>query len=298
LKKSILKLITLGLLLIAQQPVTAGEFHVYSPRAYRQMEKLQAPISLKAPSNTRTQLLVDYSGSMGKWIRIGIETLEYVLPTLAERNSVGLRIFGGKAPNSTGQNSCQSSNLLANFNKRNGDYIVSQLKASKTSGSTPIEFALRKTVNEDFSPATIFDRDEDAIKNKKIVLVTDGQDTCGGDPCAYIRELLESRHDIMIDVIQLGYDDRLACLAEESGGKYYKVAGDIATFEQAFEESFELPDGMIQISQTVENIIYEEEENMPEEPKKQKTQNSYKKKTPHYNNKKPLANKYKFVSDY
>ncbi|MBR5555283.1 VWA domain-containing protein [bacterium] len=257
----------------------AGEFKVYSPRAYRQLQKLQEPIKVRTNSYTQTQLLVDYSGSMKNWIKVAIETLEIVLPNVTRKNIVGLRTFGGRNNGGNYQTACQMSNLVTGFSRRNDEAILTGLKDSRVGGLTPIEFALHKTVDEDFAPANIFDKKEDAKKSKKIILVTDGHDTCGGDPCAYIRELMSERNDISIDVIQLGSGTHLACLAEESGGTFYQVNNNREIFEMAFEQSFELPEGSIQISKTIEN------------------ESTYKEKTPHYNQDKPLARKYKYVGN-
>ena len=279
LQKNFILIISL-LILSLQIPnlAYAGEFKVYSPRAYRELEKVRAPIEIKSNSPMKTQLLVDYSGSMRNWIKIAIDTLEYVLPTLARRHSMGLRTFGGRGPaKSRCNNTCQASEVIASFNRSNDQTIISGLKNSQIGGNTPIEFALRKTVDEDFDPATAFDRHDEAIKTKKIILVTDGYDTCGGDPCAYIRELMATRKDIMIDVIQLGSSNKLACLADETGGKFYTVNQDLESFEIAFEESLDLPSGIIEMSKTDETSTYKE-------------------KTPHYSPRKPMGKHYKFVN--
>jgi len=275
--KYLVLFLTLMIWGFSAQEAFGGEFRVYSADAYRQIEKLNAPINMKTRSNIKTQLLVDYSGSMNSWIRVAIDTLEVVLPNIARYNSVGLRTFSGRQGNGRCSNSCKSSTLISGLRRNNDAAILNGMKGLRVGGSTPIEFALRTTVAEDFAPPNIFDRGNNAIKTKKIILVTDGEESCGGDPCAYIRELMEERGDIMIDVIQLGNSDALACLADETGGRYYKVDRDKEVFEAAFEKSFELPDGSISASRTMESSNYHQ-------------------RTPHYEPKKPLTKNYKFVS--
>ena len=276
--KYVLCLLSVLMILFQAQCAYAGEFNVYSPNAYRQLQKLKEPISMKSNSRMRTQLLVDYSGSMTKWIKIAIDTLEYVLPDMSSRYSIGLRTFSGRDNSGTCKNACERSTLVAGFARNNGQTIIDEMKNLKVGGNTPIEFALRTTVEEDFAPANLFDRDPNAIKTKKIILVTDGFESCGGDPCKYIRELMQERGDIVIDVIQLGGSDRLACLADESGGRHYMVNRDLEIFESAIEQAFQLPDGAINASRTIED-------------------NTYAERTPHYEPKKPLAKNYKFVSE-
>ena len=276
-KKYFVCLLSVLMVFFQAQYAYAGEFNVYSPSAYRQLQTLKEPISMKSHSRMRTQLLVDYSGSMSSWINIAMETLEIVLPNLSSRYSIGLRTFGGRGSDGTCKNACGRSTLVAGFARNNGETILNAMKNLKTGGNTPIEFGIRKTVEEDFAPANLFDRDPNAIKTKKIILVTDGAESCGGDPCKYIRTLMQERGDIMIDVIQLGESDRLACLADESGGKHYIVNQDIEIFEFAIEQAFELPDGIINASKTIEH-------------------NTYSEKTPHYESGKPFSKHYNIIS--
>nr|WP_319483858.1 VWA domain-containing protein [uncultured Cohaesibacter sp.] len=50
----------------------------------------------------------------------------------------------------------------------------------------------------------------------RVILVSDGKDTCDGDPCAVARQ----NADIEIDVVSLGGGDALACVANATGGKW------------------------------------------------------------------------------
>lgn len=265
------------LVIINVQPVFAGEFNVYSPSAYKQLQKLKEPIRMKSHSKMKTQLLVDYSGSMSKWIGVTTDTLEIVLSNISSNYPIGLRTFSGRDGSGSCKNGCDRTSLAADFSRNNEETIINEMKNTRVGGNTPIEFALRTTVEEDFDPPNIFDRNTNAIKTKKIILVTDGHENCGGDPCEYIRELMSNRGDIVIDVIQLGQSDKLMCLADESGGKHYKVNQDMKNFEVAIEQAFEISGGVINASKTIEN--------------------TYTERTPHYTPQKPLAKNYKFVSE-
>ncbi|WP_162916381.1 vWA domain-containing protein [Cohaesibacter haloalkalitolerans] len=50
----------------------------------------------------------------------------------------------------------------------------------------------------------------------RIILVSDGKDSCDGDPCAVARQ----NPDIEIDVVSLGGEEALACVANATGGKW------------------------------------------------------------------------------
>jgi Mg-chelatase subunit ChlD len=53
-----------------------------------------------------------------------------------------------------------------------------------------------------------------------IVLIGDGPDTCGGDPCAAAQAAKAARPGLRIDVIDLAGQPQLQCVAELTGGTY------------------------------------------------------------------------------
>ena len=57
-----------------------------------------------------------------------------------------------------------------------------------------------------------------------IIVVTDGKDSCGGDPCAAAAAIRQNRPNLTIHVIDIGSEGSspAACLAEITGGKVYK----------------------------------------------------------------------------
>lgn len=278
MKKNIIKFLLLLFIYIitADMPANAGGFQVYTPNAYKQLNRIQRPPQRISIQGEAVQLLVDYSGSMGRWIGVAKDTLQFILPKIAQSSAVSLRVFGDRAQDGIYyESSCTASRQVVSLSRQNQKKILNGLDDSQVGGVTPIEFALRETVDTDFKNVRVFDKNR-TFKKKKIILVTDGGENCGGDPCAYIRELVKTRKDIQIDVVQLGNDNRLACLAEFTGGTFFKVDGSKEKFESAFEITFEVPKG------TVAEGRY-------------KVQPTYRKKTPRYSNNKPLADKYKYV---
>jgi Ca-activated chloride channel family protein len=73
-----------------------------------------------------------------------------------------------------------------------------------------------------------------------IVLVTDGLETCGGDPCALAQALEESGADFTVHVVGfgLGQDEeaQVACLAENTGGTFLS-ASNAAELASAMTET-------------------------------------------------------------
>lgn len=237
------------LILLTQAFVFAGQYNVYTPTTYKQIEIVQSPKNAKIQGQA-IELLVDYSGSMDKWIEIAKETLIYILPKIPDTSAVALRVFGeynSLTSSFAYTDSCKATRLAVYFKKNNEAKLIDALQKAKTGGSTPLEFALRETVNKDLKGVQIFTADNKAapVQRKKIILVTDGYDTCNGDPCAYIRSIVKSRPDIQIDVVQLGSDNTLKCLTNQTNGKFYKINGSRQKFETAFEDAFNVPRGTV-----------------------------------------------------
>lgn len=53
-----------------------------------------------------------------------------------------------------------------------------------------------------------------------LVVVSDGDDTCGGDPCAVARALKAQKPRLTINVVDVG-DGKAACIAKATGGKVF-----------------------------------------------------------------------------
>lgn len=174
---------------------------------------------------TNIQLVFDASGSMAQ--RIGNETkiqaaqraIERIIDTLPDNPdlNVGFRVFGHEGDSSEAQKarSCQSTALLVPVQGVNKDLLRQQAGAWKPAGWTPISLALQKA-GEDLQPG-------ENVRNV-IIMVTDGEETCGGDPCAVAKALAESQAEVRIDVVGFGLTPDVAktvrCVAENSGGVY------------------------------------------------------------------------------
>lgn len=56
-----------------------------------------------------------------------------------------------------------------------------------------------------------------------VVVVTDGADSCGGDPCAAARALHAAKPRIRVNVVDVNGDGAGRCMAEATGGKLLSV---------------------------------------------------------------------------
>lgn len=149
------------------------------------------------------------------------QVLQRALTRIPGDVNTGLRVFGqGNSRSVFGifMNDCEQTALLIPIGQGNRRAIIEQIRGIRAFGMTPLTFALGEAAKNDFA----------GVQGKKIIiLISDGADTCGGDPCRLIRMLPAYGIRIKIDVVGLNLKhDRAAraqlnCVAESSGGKYY-----------------------------------------------------------------------------
>jgi len=170
-------------------------------------------------------IMLDTSSSMGESLEgqtkidIAKTVIVDLLDALPADMYVGMRSFGGC------ENSVVISKIVADPDR---EWFKSQVRAIQPAGATPIAYAL-ELAKDDFTkvPGT-----------KLIILVSDGMETCGGNPLAVAQELISSGYDLTIDVIgfSLGQDNRarqqLMEIAKVSGGLYFD-ANNIVELRQA-----------------------------------------------------------------
>lgn len=178
---------------------------------------------------TRILFVLDASGSMaGKWQ--GIEKFDLAKRLLFEaidslENSpteieFALRMFGHQSHRSA--NDCQDAKLEVPFAPDNAQRIYARLAATQNQGQTPIAYSLFEAV-QDFP--------EDPFARNAIILITDGIETCDGDPCAVAPILKRNNIAVRPFIIGLG-------LGQE-GATYFDCVGTYydADNEEAFEEA-------------------------------------------------------------
>ncbi|WP_439150164.1 vWA domain-containing protein [Sulfitobacter sp.] len=108
------------------------------------------------------------------------------IPPIAENRRLGLVIYG---PN--GVDECTGLDLRFAPMADAAPRLLNDVNALQPTGSTPLTEAVRlaaRTLDYQTRPATI-------------VLVTDGKETCGGQPCALAADLAASGFDTTVHVI-------------------------------------------------------------------------------------------------
>lgn len=183
------------------------------------------------PVQTRVLFILDVSQSMGSSLS-GYNKLEIAKRIIREavdslhsheNTHVALRVYGHQYHHTI--NNCNDTKLLVGFGPNSDILIKSRLRELKPNGITPIAKSLEK-VQGDFPAAS--------TSRNIVVLVTDGEESCDGDPCKVAAQLQAKNIILKPFVIGLGYQSELKtnldCI-----GSYYE-ANNEDEFNQVMKE--------------------------------------------------------------
>jgi len=201
-------------------------------------------------SDRSVEIVVDASRSM--WGRmhgepkmvVAKEILQDVSYWFPEDLNLALRAYGSTSPSESAD--CADSALLVPFGDENREPIRAAIAGLRPLGQTPIAYALNQAAR-DFG--TLQD-------DRAVVLVTDGIESCGGDPVQAARELREQ--GITVHLIGFGLGNgadedtaSLQAVANASGGRYV-TAGSAeelkAALVQTVATSFSVFKGNIEVA--------------------------------------------------
>lgn len=163
-----------------------------------------------------TMIVLDASGSM--WgqiegrtkIEIARAALSELLAGWTSLPTLGLTAYGHRR-----EGDCDDIETLVAVAPENGSAIVSAAEGINPKGKTPLTDAVRhaaEVLNYADEPANV-------------ILISDGRETCGADPCATGAELESAGLDFTAHVIGFGVSGPeqagLRCLAENTGGEFF-----------------------------------------------------------------------------
>lgn len=196
------------------------------PISMLSMFAVERPAGAQATGNVvNVELILDSSGSMAETDATGQsridaakQVLNAVIDQLPEREgvNVGFRVYGHEGNNTEAgkAQSCQSTELKVPVQGVDKDALRGQVASYQPVGWTPIALSLRES-EEDFPAAA-----ENVVN--AVVLVTDGLETCGGNPCTASRALKNGDAAITTHVIGFALAEEeqanLQCIVDESGG--------------------------------------------------------------------------------
>ena len=195
------------------------------------------------PEKTRILFLLDGSGSMlAKWentyrITVAKRLLADLVDSLRgnENLELALRIYGHQYDRH--QRRCDDTRLEAPFSMTNHDRIISILKNLGPKGTTPIAYALEQAAND-------FPTNDEA--RNIVIIITDGIESCDGDPCAVSLSLQRKNIFLKPFIIGIGMDKKFE---EQFGcmGTFYDAA-NIGSFRKALNTALNQSLGKTTIS--------------------------------------------------
>ncbi|UII25680.1 VWA domain-containing protein [Fulvivirga maritima] len=197
------------------------------------------------PEKTRILFLLDGSGSMlAGWgdvnrITAAKELLTELVDSLKTNNKLelALRAYGHLYRRSS-QN-CKDTRLEVGFSRNNHDIINNKLNQIDPKGTTPIAYSLEQAAN-DFP-------NSEGYRNI-IIIITDGIESCDGDPCAVSLALQKKGIFLRPFIIGIGmgeeYKKQFKCI-----GEYYD-AKDVNSFKYALNKA--ITTSLVKTSASVE----------------------------------------------
>jgi len=182
----------------------------------------------KPQAKQNVMLILDASGSMwgqisGKAkINIARSAISQMLTQWNSDTHIGVMTYGHRT-----KGDCSDIQTLRPIGRVDPTQIMRLLNGLSPKGKTPLAASIRMAAN------SLRSKEEAA----SVVLVSDGLETCGMDPCAVALQLKRQNINLRIHVI--GFDvnnvkdiSKLQCIATNTGGKYI-TANNITQLNQA-----------------------------------------------------------------
>lgn len=175
----------------------------------------------------RVVIVLDASGSMWAQIdgkpklEIARESLRTVLQSVPADREIGFMAYGHRE-----KGSCEDIELIVPPQAGSAAAVSAAADSLKLIGKTPLTSAVKQAAE-----ALKYTEDKATV-----ILITDGLETCKGDPCALGKELRAAGVDFTVNVVGFGLTadegKHVACLADNTGGKYIQ-----ASDEQALQDA-------------------------------------------------------------
>ena len=196
------------------------------------MATLLAATSL-ARAESNLLFVLDSSGSM--WGQVdGVAkmttaktVLKRLMGDLPQNTRAGLMVYGHRK-----KSSCTDVELVAKVGTAQSSTTLQRLEKIVPRGKTPIAYSLGEV-------RFAFDGTASDASNN-VVLISDGIETCDGDPCAVAAELASENVNVKVHVVGFDIPDedraQLECIAEKGKGKYF-AANSTDGFADAVTEA-------------------------------------------------------------
>ena len=129
---------------------------------------------------------------------------------------------------------CRQVSLSPSFPFAQRSALKKRIEGIQPVGKTPLAEALA------LAGKKVDGVNRDAI----ILLVSDGDETCGGDPCQVARELKKSKPRLQVNVVDIMSTGAGNCIASSTGGKVFAV-NNTREFKQIMKKAMQeyIPEG-------------------------------------------------------
>ncbi len=186
-----------------------------------------------AQEKPEPQIMLVLDGSSSMWARLedDVSKIEVARGTIAElvggweaKMAFGITTYGHRE-----EGNCQDIETVLPVAKVDAEKVLDVVDNIMPRGKTPLAAALRQA-------AEALDYED---KPAKILLVSDGIENCGQDPCQAAADLAAKAEDLSIDVI--GFDmnnhqmGQLECISSNANG--HLVRADMSSFTEMMDHS-------------------------------------------------------------
>lgn len=216
----------------------------------------------RPPEKTRMLFLLDASGSMfAEWGNsLRMDVAKHMLVDLVDslrvddKLELALRVYGHQFHRR--YQNCEDTKLEVGFAKGNHNQIIGRLRQIEPAGVTPIAYSLEQAARD-------FPLDPDY--RNVVIILTDGIESCGGDPCAVSVALQERQIFLKPFVIGLGikenFEKEFACVGQYFDAKNQREFRQVLNkiLKQSLETttvSVELLDQEKQPTETNVNVTF------------------------------------------
>jgi len=175
------------------------------------------------PPARALEIVLDASGSMKlplgnrtRW-QVALGALEQAIAQLPEDLEVALRVYGHRH-SSRSQETCTDTEVVVPFGTLDRRALIGAARKITPRGETPLVHSLLQAA-EDLRERP----------HASVVLVTDGEESCGGDPETVPQTFKDAGVDAALYLVGFtlesqAFQKQLTAVAERTGGKYFAAA--------------------------------------------------------------------------
>ncbi|MFF3494732.1 VWA domain-containing protein [Streptomyces sp. NPDC002795] len=172
----------------------------------------------------RIETILDVSGSMkasdvggGTRMDAAKEAMYTLIDSTPSGVDMGVRLYGSEYPGANKSTGCKDTELIspvAALDTEAKASVKKKVAATKPTGFTPIGHSLKQAA-----------RDLGSEGKRRIILLSDGEDTCAPpEPCEVAKELEDAGVDLVVDTLGFKVNGKavqqLKCIADATNGTY------------------------------------------------------------------------------